>query len=228
MNNDRKVIIYGLQPDEFDPTFFTSIPFTFDEFGFPAFDLHLAGEWIGPTNPFVAEFDSDADAAPFMVPVVNFQYLAGPATGPGATTIFGRAKYAHTDSVQDPTAAQMVCDLAGELEHDAPAVNTAAVATVTATDPASTIRVTGFGFTVTAVAAIAAPLLVELRSDTGGSNVLLWSARVLAPAGTSKEVWIKANFTAAVDAVLTVAIPGATNFVTATIEANISLDTPPS
>jgi len=212
---DNKVIIYGLRTDGGAPPVITQIAVAVTQDGFLTSNLVLQGSSIFSMNPFSAEFNVDA-AILDMVPVVNFSYLCGPATGTGATSIFGRAKYCSVESIVDPTSAQMVAELTSELLHNEPAENTAATVNASA-DVGQVVRIGGFGFTVTAVAAIAAPLLVTLVQDAGGAPVTLWSGRVLVPAGTSKEVWIDGPFFADVDATLTVPAPGATNFVTATI-----------
>lgn len=215
---DRKVVIYGIQPDEFGSL--TPTAFTFDLFGFLGTNLYLQGVSIASANMFDAVFDADSldTDTPAGVPAISFGQLAGAATGPGSTTIFGRQKLIFADSVDDPNAAQVVGEVAGRLTTDTPAVATQAQVTVTA-GANEVVRVTGFGFTVTAVAAIAAALQVTLVEDHAGTPVTRWSGRYLAPAGTSKEVWIPGPFAMNISARLTVTAPGATNFVTASIAA---------
>lgn len=223
---DMKVVCYGLVSDGEDPPTYTPTAFPMSLGGIPSFNLYLNDTNISSTYAnYVQQDEADFDMQ--CIGAVSFGVLCGPPTGQGGTNIWGRSKFVMTDSVQDPTAAQMTCDLAGELFHHAPAVNTAAVASATAT-AGSSLRVTGFGFTITAVAAIAAPLTIVLEQDFAGTPVTIWSGRYLLPAGQSKEVFFKTNFTAAESVRLTVQAPGATNFVTATIEANNLLDGSPS
>lgn len=212
---DQKVIIYGLSSDGGDPPVITQRAFQFDTFGFLPVDLQLSGTALFSTNPFDPQFDLD-DGLLDMMPAVTFGYMCGPFDVPTDANIFGRVKYCSVESAIDPTASMMVAELASELLHNQPAVNTAATVNASA-DPDQFVRITGFGFTVTAVAAIAAPLLVTLIQDPSGSPVTIWSGRVLVPAGQSKEVWIEGPFAAVGEVELTVPAPGATNFVTATL-----------
>jgi hypothetical protein len=219
---DNKVIIYG-----YNSSAESHVAIPIDEYQKLPVDLYLAGSTIFSLSPFNAEFNADAELFD-MVPVVNFGYIAGPATGTGDSTIFGRMKYCYGDSIEDPSSCLMVAELCGELVSNVPAVDTAASLTVAAGVPDNPVRVTGFGFTVTAVAAIVAPILVEVRSDTAGDNSLLWSGRVVVPAGESKEVWMPCNFRCPVDVQITVGAPGATNFVTASLEVNLSVGSSPT
>lgn len=115
--------------------------------------------------------------------------------------------------------ALLVAQVLSTPTHDAPAADTAAVCGAAGSNGAP-VMITGIGFSLTAVAAVVAPVLVELREDIGGLNQVIWSTQLLAPAGTSKEVMLNVNMTAQVDCQLTVAAPGATNFVTATLVTN--------
>lgn len=188
-------------------------------------NLYLGSSLIFSLNPFSAQFDVDVGVLD-MLPTVNFPYMAGPDTGTGATTIFGRQKYAADASVVDPTAALMVKELAGQMSADAPAANTAASLTVAA--DTNNVLVKGFGYTVTAVAAIAAPVTIELREDSGGANTLRYQAKVLVPAGQSKEVWIDCDLEFASDVKITATNPGATNFVSVMLETNTALGNAPT
>jgi len=222
---DRKVAIYGAVSDGGDPPVITLRAVTVSQDGFVGSNLYLQGSPIFSINPFQPEFNFDAGLLD-MVPVVNFPYLAGPDTGTDDTTIFGRQKYAFDLSVVDPSAAAMVAELAGVYSCDAPAADTAAVLNVAADN--DNVLVKGFGYTVSAVAAIAAPIVIEVRSDTGGANTLHYSARVLLPVGTSREIWIPCNFLAPVDVEITASDPGATNFVSVSLETNSALGASPT
>lgn len=188
-------------------------------------NLLLGSSVVFSINPFSPEFNIDA-AILDMLPTVNFPYMAGPDTGTGASTIFGRQKYAADASVVDPTASLMVKELAGSLSSDVPAANTAATLTVAADN--DNVLVKGFGYTVAAVAAIAAPVTIELRSDTAGANTLHYAAHVLLPVGTSREVWIPCNLLLPVDVRITATNPGATNLVTVSLETNTALGNSPT
>lgn len=220
--NDQKVIIYGTFNNG---SSLVQKAVTTDNDGNLNSNLYLGSSLIFSLNPFSPEFNIDAGILD-MLPVVNFGYLAGPDTGTGASTIFGRQKYASDASVVDPTAAMMVKELAGQMSVDAPAANTAASLTVAA--DTTNVLVKGFGYTVTGVAAIAAPVTIELREDTGGANTLRYQAKVLVPAGQSKEVWIDCDLEFASDVRITATNPGATNFVSVMLETNTALGNAPS
>ncbi len=223
---DRKVAIYGAVSDGGAPPVITLRAVTVSQDGFVGSNLYLQGSAIFSLNPFAPQFDVDVGTLD-MVPVVGFNYLAGPDTGTDDTTIFGRQKYAFDLSIVDPTSATLVAELAGVLSTDAPAADTAASLNVAAVN--DNVLVKGFGYTVTAVAAIAAaPILIEVRSDTGGDNTLHYSARVLLPVGSSREVWIPCNFLAPVDVEITASDPGATNFVSVSLETNTGLGNSPT
>lgn len=224
---DRKMVVYGLTSNEGDPPTFTMTALSVSSAGLIGSNLYLQGSPIFSLNPFDAQFDVE-DGILDMVPVVNFAYLKGPFDGALDSDIFARSQYCYSGSIDNPTASQMVAELSSWMFVDTPAANTAASIRVDPDTAQDFVRIKGFGFTVTAVAAIAAPILVELREDPDGANALLWSGQVLVPAGTSKEVWIPANIAADLGAVLTVGDPGATNFVTAIIEANNRVGLPPS
>ncbi len=207
---DNKVIIYGLLADGS-----AQRAVTVSQDGFIGSNLYLQGSTIFSVNPFDPEFNFD-DGVLDMLPVVNFGYLCGPLDPISEINIFGRAKYCSAESMLDPTASQMVAELAGDFAHDTPAVNTAAQCNVAASAD-QLVRITGFGFSITAVAAIVAPVLVTLTADVGGTPTILFQRRYNVPAGTTVDRWIEGPFSAFQDARLDVAAPGATNFVTAEI-----------
>lgn len=217
---NEKVTCYGIDNSQ------AVRALSLDQNGFLGVNLNLAGTSIFSLNPFSAQFDVDA-AILDMMPTVNFTYLAGPNTGSDNSTVFYRPKIAFSGSVVDPAAAQVTAELSGAMQTDAPAAHTAASLNV-ASDNATNVLVKGFGYTVSAVAAIAAPVTIEVRTDTGGANTLVYSAKVLLPVGTSREVWIPCNFLAPVDVEITATDPGATNFVSVMLETNTALDGAPS
>lgn len=219
-----KIAIYGANPDTDTVQTFRAV--TFDQFQRIPFDLNLAGTGIFSLSPFESEFNADAEIFD-MLPVVSFSYLAGPPTGTDDTTIFGRMSYCWAGALENPSSCAMVKELSGEMGTNAPAADTAASKRLTSNDVDSPVIVTGFGFSLTAVAAIATPVLIEVRGDPDGDNVLLWSGRVLCPAGESKEVFHKCNFHQYIAVEITAAAPGATNFVSVTLEGNVSVGGPP-
>lgn len=225
---DNKVIIYGLRSDGGDPPVIQQIAVNVNQSGFLTANLVLQDSAIFSMNPFSPQFDVDVGLLD-MVPVVNFQYMAGPDTGTGATSIFGRVKYCAGSNLAiiDPTASLMVSELASDgIANDVPAVNTAAQCNVGAS-AGEYVRVTGFGFSITAVAAIVAPIVVTLTGDVGGGATILFQRRYVVPAGQTKDVWIPGPFGIFQDVRLDVGAPGATNFVTAEI-ASVQTGAAPS
>ena len=126
------------------------------------------------------------------------------------------------DSMNELGNALVVREQNDVTVHDAPAAATQAQTPAAQGSNGQPVIVTGIGVTLTAVAAQAAPVLVQLIEDTAGAANVLWSTQLLCPAGQSKELWIECNFAAQVDVQLTVAAPAATNFVTATLQFNAS------
>lgn len=217
---DQKVVIYGLSSDGGSPPTITTRAIVVSQDGFLTANLVLQNSAIFSLNPFSPQFDVDAGVLD-MVPVVNFGYLCGPQTGTGGTDIFGRAKYCAGQNLAiiDPTASQMVAELASDgIANHVPAVNTAAQVNVSASAN-EYVRVTGFGFSITAVNAITVPIQVTLTGDILGSATILFQRRYNVPAGTTVDRWIEGPFGIFQDVRLDVGVPGAGNFVTAEIAA---------
>jgi len=223
---DRKTVIYGLVSDGADPETFVMRAVTVSQDGFIGENLFLQGSAIFSINPFDPQFDVD-DGVLDMVPVVSFNYICGPDVG--GTSIFGRMKYCAGSNLAliDPTASTMVAELASDgISHDTPADDTAAQCNVAA-GAGEYVRVTGFGFSITAVAAIVVPVVVTLTGDVGGGANILFERRYVVPAGETKDVWIDGPFGIFQDVRLDVGAPGATNFVTAEI-ASVQTGAAPS
>jgi hypothetical protein len=208
---DRKVIIYGLEGGDTP----VAIVVTEDGFLTAQFRFSDGGTW-NPLDPFSATIEDIAINAENSAPVLAFNFMyAGLDSGTGQER-FSRMKACFSDSMSNPIDALMVAETSGELLIDAPAADTQAqVGTSFGVGVAA--RVTGFGFTITAVNAIVAPILVELRGDISGGNTLLWAGRYVVPAGQTVTVWIPGPFYAVDSAQVTVEAPGAGNFATASI-----------
>lgn len=100
------------------------------------------------------------------------------------------------------------------IEHT-PAANTQA--TISRAAVASQRHVCkGFTVTLSAVAAIAAPLVVVLRDGASGAGTILWSSKLMAPAGQVVTISRdNLNIVGSVNTAMTLefaAAPGATNF----------------
>lgn len=173
--------------------------------------------WAGRTTD-QESVGTDTDAVNIGAAAFNYM-IARNFLGTG---VFTRMASQGLTMAREVTQSLQTVAAVDKSAHDAPAVDTAASVVVTEPNGFS-LKVTGIGYSITAVAAIAAPVLIELREDAGGANNLLWSTQELLPVGTSKTIMIPVNFLANVDATLTVAAPGATNFVTATLLYNDTL-----
>lgn len=150
---------------------------------------------------------------------------------PTVSFAFMRGEHSNGSNLQTPLRA-MGADRVGELGvaltvveqldspvHDAPVAATQAQVAIAGSNGAP-VKISAIGFSLTAIAAQATPVLVELVEDTGGTPVVIWSTQVVAPAGGYVNVMMPVNMLANVDATLTVAAPAATNFVTATLVGN--------
>lgn len=206
-----------IAPDTFRPTNFRTVNFPY------LYDPTNAQwrRWAGrTTNSDSVGEDTDS----INVGVVSFGYMV--ARNFQGTAVWERLNAQNLTVRNSLNQSLQVAEVMNSTVHDAPAADTAAVAF--ATDPNGfAVKVTGIGYSIAAVAAIATPVLIELREDASGANNLLWSTNELLPVGTSKTVFIPVNFAALVDATLTVAAPGATNLVTATLQYNDQLSASP-
>lgn len=155
-------------------------------------------------------------------PVVSFSYMKGVLAN--EALVQTPLKAMNADRAGEMGVALTVCEQIDSPIHDAPAAATAASAAIAGSgSPLALVRVSGIGFSLTAIAAQAAPVLVQLIEDIGGTPVVRWSTQVVAAAGGFVNVWMPVNMLLNVDATLQVGIPAATNFVTATLQGNGSI-----
>lgn len=99
--------------------------------------------------------------------------------------------------------------------NHAPAANT--VATISRAAVANSVHICrGFSVSINAVAAIAAPLVVNLRDGATGAGTILWTERLMAPVGTTFTITREGlNIVGSTNTAMTLeftAAPGATNF----------------
>lgn len=132
-------------------------------------------------------------------------------------TFYSRAYLASAVNLalQSGEGCQMVQEPGEWAVFHEPAAN--AIATITKAAVASKRHVCkGFTVSISAVGAIAGALVVNLRDGASGAGTILWTTRLLAPAGTCVVVSRdNLNIVGSVNTAMTLefaAAPGATNF----------------
>lgn len=201
---DNKVIIYGVGSGG------SATPIPIDNNGLVPVDLNLNGTAIQSRNPFTWPIEFVDENLNF-VPVVNAPLME--SLDSLGNQILMAPSLVNPASVAEPPRAQLVGEVAGAFVMDDPGVNNPASCTADSPGAAQGVRVTGFGINLTAVNAIIAPIRASLISQPGTGNVLQWTALLLAPAGTSKEIWIPGPFYGFEGMQLTCEAPGAGNSV---------------
>lgn len=149
---------------------------------------------------------------------VGGQQIAGCNYGHDGGTDWHRIGVATATRVAALSGANsMLTAMPGEwaINH-APAANT--IATITRAAGGAGVRhvCKGFSVSINAVAAIAAPLVVNLRDGATGAGTILWTERLMAPAGVTFTITRDGlNIPGSANTAMTLeftAAPGATNF----------------
>lgn len=119
-------------------------------------------------------------------------------------------------AAQSPLLAQLSTQPGEWAVNHAPAANTTATITKAAGGAGVRHVCKGFSVSINAVAAIAAPLVVNLRDGATGAGAILWTDRLMAPAGTTFRLDRSGlNIIGSANTAMTLefaAAPGATNF----------------
>lgn len=119
-------------------------------------------------------------------------------------------------ATQASDGAQMVQGPGEWAINHAPAANTTATISKAAGGAGVRHVCKGFSVSINAVAAIAAPLTVNLRDGATGAGTILWTDRIMAPAGTTARLDRSGlNIVGSANTAMTLeftAAPGATNF----------------
>lgn len=214
---DRNVVIYGLTPADNDPTdmFMTAVAVA--DNGMIYTIMTLGGNGIEATSPWASgNINMDGWRGPF-VPVTCANFLIGGQ--PDLESAYYSAMCRQSPGTAGVVQNAVITDrILTTLSNDSPAANTAAVLDLSA-GSGNPVLIKKIHATINAVAAITAPVALQVIEDFGGGEqTTILQKRFTCPAGQTVDIELDCDFGALSNCRVTIAAPGATNFCDLNVE----------